>query len=98
MNFLEVAIRVDRDGLRAAHGFEAFMDASGIAIEPVTLARTRIARRAFAAFRKGRHRAGLDLGDCFAYALAGERGEPVLFKGDGFPHTGIRPALPRPGG
>ena len=40
-------------------------------------------------FGKGRHRAGLNYGDCFAYALAKTSGEPLLFKGDDFVHTDV---------
>jgi ribonuclease VapC len=64
-----------------------------IAVEPVTLNQARIAREAYRDFGKGRHRAGLNLGDCFAYALAKEKGEPLLFKGDDFRHTDIEPAV-----
>lgn len=37
----------------------------------------------------------LNFGDCFAYALARERGEPLLFKGDNFVHIDVTPALTR---
>lgn len=60
-----------------------------ISVEPVTLNQARIAREAYRDFGKGRHRAGLNLGDCFAYALAREKGEALLFKGDDFCHTDI---------
>ena len=63
-----------------------------IAVEPVTMNQARIAREAYRDFGKGRHRAGLNLGDCFAYALAKEKREPLLFKGDDFCHTDIEPA------
>jgi ribonuclease VapC len=53
-----------------------------------------IARRAFGRFGKGRHRAGLNYGDCFSYALASVRNEPLLFKGDDFGHTDIAVAFP----
>ena len=62
-----------------------------IDIEPVTLHQARIAREAYRDFGKGRHRAGLNFGDCFAYALAKEKGEKLLFKGDDFRHTDIEP-------
>lgn len=52
-----------------------------------------IAREAFRRFGKGRHPAQLNFGDCFSYALARERGEPLLFKGGDFSHTDIEPAL-----
>ena len=52
----------------------------------------RIAREAYRDFgRGGGHPARLNLGDCFAYALARKRGEPLLFKGDDFVHTDIEP-------
>jgi ribonuclease VapC len=63
-----------------------------IAVEPVTLTQARIAREAYRDFGKGRHRAGLNFGDCFAYALAKEKGERLLFKGKDFSHTDIEPA------
>ena len=48
---------------------------------------------AFARFGKGRHPARLNLGDCFAYALAATSNEPLLFKGDDFGRTDITPAF-----
>lgn len=50
------------------------------------------ARLAYRDFGKGRHKAGLNFGDCFAYALAKEMDEPLLFKGKGFRHTDVEPA------
>lgn len=44
-------------------------------------------------FGRGRHPAALNVGDCFAYALAKQYGEPLLFKGDDFPRTDIAAAL-----
>ncbi|QQR72303.1 MAG: type II toxin-antitoxin system VapC family toxin [Holophagales bacterium] len=51
------------------------------------------AREAFSRFGKGRHRAGLNYGDCFSYALARVLGEPLLCKGDDFRHTDLPLAL-----
>ena len=51
-----------------------------------------IARLAFDRFGKGRHRAGLNFGDCMAYAVAKANDVPLLFKGDDFSLTDIRPA------
>lgn len=53
-----------------------------------------IAIEAYRRFGKGRHRAGLNIGDCFAYALAKAVDDVLLFKGEDFVHTDIRPALP----
>ena len=59
----------------------------------MTRAQVLIARDAYRRFGKGRHATGLNFGDCFAYALAKERDLPLLFKGDDFAQTDIRPAL-----
>jgi ribonuclease VapC len=63
-----------------------------IDVEPVTLNHARLAREAYRDFGKGRHKAGLNFGDCFAYALAKALNEPLLFKGNDFCHTDIEPA------
>jgi ribonuclease VapC len=62
----------------------------------VTLEQGKAARRAFATYGKGRHPAGLNFGDCFAYALVMERGEPLLFKGTDFQKTDVVPYEPPP--
>jgi len=65
-----------------------------ISIEPVTEVQARIARQAYRRFGKGSgHPACLNFGDCFAYALARDRNEPLLFVGNDFSQTDIRPAL-----
>lgn len=65
-----------------------------VIIEPVTEEQARIGRDAYRDFGKGsRHPAQLNYGDCFAYALAKTSGEPLLFKGDDFTHTDVRPAV-----
>jgi ribonuclease VapC len=61
-------------------------------IEPVTPQQAHIARQAYRDFGKGRHKAGLNFGDCFAYALAKHLDEPLLFKGTDFKHTDIEAA------
>ncbi|MGH7087091.1 MAG: type II toxin-antitoxin system VapC family toxin [Acetobacteraceae bacterium] len=63
---------------------------AGIKIVPQDPALTEIARLAFLRYGKGRHRAGLNLGHCAAYALASSRNLPLLSKGDDFPHTDLR--------
>ena len=63
-----------------------------ITIEPVTVEQARLAREAYRDFGKGRHRAGLNLGDCFSYALAKDKREPLLFKGDDFRKTDVEVA------
>lgn len=61
--------------------FDAFVRRAGLRIEPVTEEQAHLARQAYADYGKGRHAAGLNFGDCFAYALAKATGEPLLFKG-----------------
>jgi ribonuclease VapC len=64
------------------------------AIEPVTVEQARIAREAYRNYGKGSgHKANLNFGDCFSYALARVKREPILFKGDDFQHTDLRSAL-----
>jgi len=58
-------------------------------VEGVTLRQAELARQAYRDFGKGRHKAGLNFGDCFAYALAKDLDEPLLFKGDDFRHTDV---------
>jgi ribonuclease VapC len=66
----------------------------GIVIEPVTEQQARIAREAYRDFGRGSgHRAKLNFGDCFAYALAKALNEPLLYKGTDFSHTDVMPAL-----
>ena len=61
----------------------------GLDIEPVTADQARIARLAYRSFGKGDHPAGLNFGDCFAYALAKAAAMPLLFKGDDFAKTDV---------
>lgn len=72
---------------------EMFFRRAGITIVPFTVEQAHIARQAFHDFGKGRHPAGLNFGDCFAYALAKVTGEPLLFKGKDFKKTDIVSAL-----
>jgi len=55
----------------------------------VNIEQGQIARGAFSRFGKGRHRAALNYGDCFSYALSTVLAEPLLFKGDDFTHTDV---------
>jgi len=64
----------------------------GLTIEPVDERQRNLAIDALLAFGKGRHPAGLNLGDVFSYALAKDRDAPLLFKGDDFAGTDIIPA------
>ena len=89
-NFLEAAINIDVHGdAEASRQLDTFIRRAGIEIRSVTLEQVQIARQAYLDFGKGRHPAGLNFGDCFAYALVRETGEPLLFKGNDFGKTDI---------
>lgn len=89
-SYLEAAMFVNRKGdeVRSAI-LDAFLDEFAIRLEPITLAQAALARQAYQSFGKGRHRAALNFGDCFTYALAKAYREPILFKGDDFSRTDI---------
>jgi ribonuclease VapC len=77
----------------ASHMLDDLIEVSRIAIEPVTAEQARIARQAYRDYGKGSgHRANLNFGDCFSYALARDKREPLLYKGDDFAHTDLRSA------
>jgi ribonuclease VapC len=69
-----------------------FFRRADIVIEPVTVEHAHLARQAFLDFGKGRHPAGLNFGDCFAYALTKATDEPLLYKGNDFSKTDIKAA------
>ncbi len=76
---------------------EEILENPGMQIEPVTAAQAKIAWEAYRNFGKGSgHPASLNFGDCFSYALAREKREPILFKGDDFVHTDLRAAVQKP--
>jgi ribonuclease VapC len=72
--------------------FEDLLRDVKMQIESVTPQQALIARQAYRDFGKGRHKAGLNFGDCFAYALAKEMDEPLLCKGNDFRHTDVEVA------
>jgi ribonuclease VapC len=80
-------------GPEAGRQCDMFFRRAGIVIEPVTVDQAHLARQAFLDFGKGRHPAGLNFGDCFAYALSKATGEALLFKGEDFSRTDVRSAL-----
>jgi ribonuclease VapC len=93
VNHLELAIVLERQARpEAAWQAEAFLRAASIVVEPVTLQQGALARQAYYDFGRGRHRARLNFGDCFAYALAKAMDEPLLFKGRDFVQTDVRVA------
>ena len=81
-----------RSGPDAGDDLDLFLREADIELEPVTLEQVEAARRAWRRFGKGNHPAALDFGDCFAYALASTKREPLLFKGGDFARTDVEAA------
>ena len=71
------------------HRLDPFLERAGIQIVSVDHVQATFARDAYRRYGKGRHRASLNFGDCFSYALAKLAGDPLLFKGDDFSHTDV---------
>lgn len=93
VTYVEAAIVLDsRRNAALSRRLDEFVREARVLLEPVTVEQARLAREAYRDFGKGRHRAGLNFGDCFAYALAKEKGEPLLFKGDDFRRTDVEAA------
>ena len=78
-----------RGGRAAGMELDVFLARAEIATAPVTADQLEVARTAWRRYGKGNHRAALNFGDCFAYALANTTGEPLLFKGNDFAQTDI---------
>ncbi len=94
VNYLEAAVRADdRRHPKKGAELDALLSGFGIAIAAIDGQQAHLAREAYRRYGKGNHPARLNLGDCFAYALAKARGEPLLFKGDDFRHTDVEAAL-----
>jgi len=93
---VEVSIVIEsRFGAEGFRDLDLFIDRAGIEVVEVDLEQGQLARRAFSRFGKGKHPAGLNYGDCFAYALAVARGESLLYKGEDFAQTDVTSAIPR---
>lgn len=86
---LAIARRHAGDVQRARAIVMNFLQSAGIRVASIDEETTRLSIDAFDAFGKGRHRARLNFGDCFAYAMAKQHGVPLLYKGDDFAHTDL---------
>jgi ribonuclease VapC len=90
VNFVEAGVRADKDpNPNRALAFDKAMHAFGIFVQNVSPYQAMIARDAYRRFGRGNHPARLNLGDCFAFALAKANREPLLFKGRDFAHPDI---------
>jgi ribonuclease VapC len=93
-NWFEASIVIDQRGTaRSRARFDGIIEHLGIALTAVSSLHAQAARTAYRRFGKGNHPAALNYGDCFAYALAKQTGEPLLFKGNDFAQTDIVSAL-----
>ncbi len=87
---LETGIVLEvRQGDSAGREFDLFLIRANLQIVPVDADQAEFARSAWRKYGKGRHRAALNFGDCFSYALAKSTGEPILAKGTDFGLTDI---------
>lgn len=94
-NVIEATIVVEaRQGPEATRDLNLLLETAQVVVQPLGLDDVPTAVEAWRRFGKGRHPAGLNLGDCFAYALAHTRGDALLFKGEDFRQTDIAAALP----
>jgi len=93
-NLVETAfVSEGRVGAEMGQRLDELIKASGVQIIPFTAEHAALARDAWRRYGRGRHPAGLNLGDCFAYALAKARNQPLLYKGDDFAHTDVKAAI-----
>lgn len=93
-NLFEASLVIEgRSGALGGRELDLLIYRTGIEIVATDRDQAEVAREAWRRFGKGRHPAGLNYGDCFAYALAKSRQLPLLFIGRDFAQTDIRPAL-----
>lgn len=86
-------ILLSRRGDQGLADLTKVLDVINAEIVALTAVHANLALDAFRRYGKGRHRAGLNMGDCFVYALSTSTGLPLLFKGDDFVHTDVKPAV-----
>ena len=89
-SLLEASMVVQsRYGSSGVHDFDKLISSYEIEIEPCKEQQVMFARIAFEKYGKGQHKAKLNFGDCISYALAKDKGEPLLYKGSDFSQTDI---------
>jgi ribonuclease VapC len=93
-NLLEASIVIEsRKGEAGGRELDLLLYRTAVEIVAVDQDQAEIARIAWRRFGRGRHPAGLNYGDCFAYALAKARRLPLLFQGEDFSKTDIECAI-----
>jgi ribonuclease VapC len=93
--YVETGVVVDaRPNPGLSNRLDRLLSQLRVDVVPVSVAQAKIARQAYRDFGKASgHPARLNFGDCFAYALAIDADEPLLFKGDDFTYTDVRVAV-----
>jgi ribonuclease VapC len=93
-SLVETGIVIEaRVGEAGGRELDLLLQKAAVEVIPVDVVQADLARHAFRQFGRGRHLAGLNYGDCFAYALSQSAGEPLLFKGDDFSKTDVMVVL-----
>lgn len=92
--YLEASMVVEaRFGEPGGRELDLLLHVAQVEVVAVDREQAEVARDGFRLFGKGRHRARLNFGDCFSYALARVSGEALLFKGDDFIHTDVESVI-----
>ena len=92
--YLEASIVIGSRNAQMSLDLDALLEEFNVIVEPFTVGQAVIARRAYRDYGRGSgHAANLNFGDCFAYALARDKRESLLYKGDDFRHTDLRSAV-----
>ncbi len=91
--FETMLVITSRRGAAGHQSLIRLLNLAHIEILPVDAQLAQIAYQAWLSYGKGRHPAGLNFGDCFSYALAKQRKEPLLFKGEDFSKTDVLAAI-----
>lgn len=94
-SFVECSLVLEsRFGAEGLRDLDLFIARAQVTLAPVDVDQAYVARQAWRGYGKGRHAAGLNFGDCFAYALSRTLAEPLLFKGRDFALTDVEQAIP----
>lgn len=92
-SYLETAIVIEaRYGDAGGRELDLWLHRAAVDLVAVDADQVEVARAAYRQYGKGRHRAGLNYGDCFSYALAKVSGAALLYKGRDFSHTDVAAA------